>query len=255
MLIDSHAHLQDKDLLPDIAGVLERAGQAGLEKIVCVGYDLKSSQKAVELARSYKQVYAVVGVHPHDAKTYDEPTEKALADLCQDAKVVAIGEIGLDYYRDLSPRDLQQEVFVRQMQLAQRLKKPIVIHDRDAHEDVLRLIKQHKGGQFGGIMHCYSGHLPLALELIRENFHLSFAGPITFKNNQKTQEVAAKIPLERLLIETDCPYLTPEPHRGQRNEPANVRYVAGKIAALRGKTVEEIAYLTNRNTHQVFKLQ
>jgi TatD DNase family protein len=252
MLIDSHAHLQD---LKDLPGVLTRAAQAGVEKIVCVGYDLPSSRQAVELARRYRQVYAVVGVHPHDATTYDDRVEQDLIALCQDDKVVAIGEIGLDYYRNLSPQDIQQEVFVRQMQLAQRLKKPIVIHDRDAHEDTVRLIQQHQGGKFGGIMHCYSGHLPLAKTLIAENFHLSFAGPITFKNNHKTQEVAAKIPLERILIETDCPYLTPEPHRGKTNEPANVKYVAEKIAALREKTPDEIAYLTNRNTHQVFKIK
>jgi TatD DNase family protein len=254
MLIDSHAHLQDDDLLPDLAGVLDRAGRAGVEKIICVGYDLKSSRQAADLARKHKQVYAVVGVHPHDASTYDDRAEQALTALCQDAKVVAIGEIGLDYYRNLSPQDVQRDVFVRQIQLAQRLRKPIVIHDRDAHEDVLRIIKAHKAGKFGGVMHCYSGRLPMALELIKENFYLSFAGPVTYKNNQKGQEVAAKIPPERLLIETDCPYLTPEPHRGKRNEPANVAYVAEKIAALRGKTTEEIAYISNRNAHQAFRL-
>ena len=254
MLIDSHAHLQDKDLLPNLAGILERAKAAGVEKIVCVGYDLASSKKAVELARKHRQIYAVVGVHPHDAKTYNDRVEKELVSLCQESKVVAIGEIGLDYYRNLSPVDIQQEVFIRQMQLAQRLKKPIVIHDRDAHEDVLTLVKKYQGGKFGGVMHCYSGHLPLAETFIKENFYISFAGPLTFKNNVKGQEVAAKIPMDRILIETDCPYLTPEPHRGKRNEPANVAFVAEKIAELRGKTKEEIAYLTNLNTHAVFKM-
>jgi TatD DNase family protein len=255
MLIDSHAHLQDKSLLPEAPEVLARAAAAGVEKIVCVGYDLLSSRQAVNLARRYRQVYAVVGVHPHDAVTYNEQTEQALSELCRDEKVVAIGEIGLDYYRDLSPRDVQQEVFARQMRLAQRLKKPIVIHDRDAHEDTLALIKQHQGGRFGGVMHCYSGSLPMALTLIRENFYLSFAGPVTFKNNKKGREVIEKMPLDRLLIETDCPYLTPEPLRGKRNEPANVAYVAAAIAEIRGKSPDEIAYLTNRNAHQSFKLK
>lgn len=167
---------------------------------------------------------------------------------------MAIGEIGLDFYRDLSPRDVQRQAFVQQIKLAQELSKPIVIHDRDAHQEVLDTIRREKAGSNGGIMHCYSGHLPLAIDLMKEGFHISFAGPVTFKNARKSHEVAAHIPLDRLLIETDCPYLTPEPLRGKSNEPAYVVHVAEAIARLRRKPVEEIAYLTSRNAAQVYRL-
>jgi len=255
MLIDTHCHLQDKDLLKDIDGVLARAKEAGVEKMVCVGYDLPSSRAAVELSRKYKPVYAVIGVHPHDAKTYTDDVEKELRMMAANPKVVAIGEIGLDYYRDLSPREIQKDVFIQQIHLAKSLKKPIVIHDRDAHEDVMTILKKEKGGQYGGIMHCFSGHLPMALELVKQNFYISFAGPLTYKNNKKGQEAAAGVPLDRLLVETDCPYLSPEPKRGKTNEPANVRYTAQKLAEIRGKTLDEIAYLTNLNAHKIFKMK
>ncbi len=255
MLIDTHCHLQDPDLLPDIEGVLRRAQEAGVEKMVCVGYDLPSSRAAVQLAQRYKPVYAAIGIHPHDAKTYSPAVEKELRQLAANPKVVAIGEIGLDYYRDLSPRDLQKDVFIQQIHLAQSLKKPIVIHDRDAHEDTLKILREEKGGQYGGVMHCFSGHLPMALELVKMNFYISFAGPLTFKNNKKGQEAAANIPMDRLLVETDSPYLSPEPKRGKTNEPAFVRYTAQKLADLRGKTLEEVAYLTNLNAHKIFRLK
>lgn len=255
MLIDTHCHLQDPELKPDVEGVLQRAKEAGVEKMICVGYDMPSSRAAVELARRYKPVYAIVGVHPHDADSYTPEAEKELRQLAASPKVVAIGEIGLDYYRDLTPRDLQQEVFIQQIRLAHALKKPIVIHDRDAHEDTLKIIRQEKGGQYGGVMHCFSGHLPMAQELINLNFYISFAGPLTFKNNKKGQEAAAQLPIDRILVETDSPYLSPEPKRGKTNEPANVRYTAQKLADLRGKTLEEIAYLTNLNAHKIFKLK
>jgi TatD DNase family protein len=221
---------------------------------MCIGYDLESSQEAVQLAQRYPQIYAVVGVHPHDAKQLDQNTLDELYKLAREPKVVAIGEIGLDFYRDLSPRDVQRQAFVQQIKLAQELSKPIVIHDRDAHQEVLDTIRREKAGSNGGIMHCYSGHLPLAIDLMKEGFHISFAGPVTFKNARKSHEVAAHIPLDRLLIETDCPYLTPEPLRGKSNEPAYVVHVAEAIARLRRKPVEEIAYLTSRNAAQVYRL-
>ena len=208
----------------------------------------------MQLAQRYPQIYAVVGVHPHDAKQLDQNTLDELYKLAREPKVVAIGEIGLDFYRDLSPRDVQRQAFVQQIKLAQELSKPIVIHDRDAHQEVLDTIRREKAGSNGGIMHCYSGHLPLAIDLMKEGFHISFAGPVTFKNARKSHEVAAHIPLDRLLIETDCPYLTPEPLRGKSNEPAYVVHVAEAIARLRRKPVEEIAYLTSRNAAQVYRL-
>jgi len=254
MLIDSHAHIQDKAFAGEVEEVLERAAQAGVEYIVCVGYDLKSSQEALELARKFPQVYAVVGIHPHDAKELTSEASTKIYEMAKDQRVVAIGETGLDYYRDLSPRDQQRKAFVEQIKIAHELYKPVVIHDRDAHEEVMEIIKKEKAGRNGGIMHCYSGHLPMALELMKEGFHLSLAGPLTYKNAKKTHEVASRAALERLLVETDCPYLSPEPFRGKRNEPAQVKLVAEKLAELRNKSLEEISYITSRNTQTVFRI-
>ena len=255
MLFDTHAHLQDRKLRSDLDKLLQRAKEAGVEKITCVGYDLPSSQEAVNIARRYKQVYAAVGVHPHDAKTLNEETLRKLLELARDPRVVAIGEIGLDYYRDLSPRDQQKEAFIAQIKLAQEIGKPIIIHDREANQDVMDTLKKYKAGKNGGIMHCYSGSLPLAIEAIKEGFYISFAGPLTYQNARRSQEVAARLPMDRLLVETDCPYLTPEPLRGRLNEPAHVHYVAEKMAVLRGQHPDEIAYLTGRNARQVYRIK
>jgi len=254
MLIDTHAHLQNEELVTDLEEILQRAHDAGLEKIVCVGYDLESSEKAVKIASKHQQVYAVVGVHPHDANTLNQEVIARLYDLSQHEKVVAIGEIGLDYYRNLSPREQQIKAFKEQIKLAQELYKPVVIHDRDAHQDVLDITKKEKAGKNEGVMHCYSGHLPLAIEMMKNGFYISLAGPLTFKNAHKTHEVAAKISLERILVETDCPFLTPEPFRGKRNEPAYVKYVAQKLAELRKMSVEKIEYRTNLNAKRVFRI-
>ncbi|MGE5423164.1 MAG: TatD family hydrolase [Ignavibacteriales bacterium] len=253
-VIDSHAHLQDKRFETDLDEVIGRALQGGLEMIICVGYDLESSREALELARKHPQIRAVVGVHPHDASTINDQVLAELWNMGRDPRVVAIGEMGLDYYRNLSPREDQIEGFKAQIKLAKELGKPIVIHDRDAHEDVVSMIKREKAGINGGVMHCYSGHLPMAIELMREGFYLSFAGPLTYKNSQKSVEVAAKIPLEKILVETDCPYLTPEPHRGKRNEPLLVVEVAKKLAEIREKSYEEVVYTASNNVKKVFHI-
>lgn len=252
MFVDTHAHLQDSEYKNDLKPVLERAAKANVSTIVCVGYDYESSRQAVDMADKYKHIYAAVGVHPHDARSLDEQMLERIYALAQNPKVVAIGEIGLDYYRNLSPKDLQKKAFIQQIELARELAKPIIIHDRDAHQDILEIIKQENAGKNQGVMHCYSGHLPLAAELIKEGFYISLAGPLTFKNAKKTHEVAQSINLNRVLIETDCPYLGPEPLRGKRNEPANVVLVAKKLAELRDKTVEEIAQITRTNAKEVF---
>lgn len=254
MFIDSHAHIQDDKMIRDVPKIIDNARESGVDSIICVGYDYESSCRAVELARLYPEVYAVIGVHPHDAKTLKKDTLAKLYELGRDSRVVAIGEMGLDFYRDLSPRDVQRQAFRDQVKLARELYKPIVIHDRDAHQEVVDIIKQEKAGLNGGVMHCYSGNLPLALELMKEGFYISFAGPLTYKNARKTHEVAARISMERILIETDCPYLTPEPMRGKRNEPAYVKHTATKLAELRNKSVEEIGYITSLNTRRVFRL-
>jgi len=255
MIFDTHAHLQDKKLRGNIEAVLERARAAGVDKITCVGYDLPSSQEAVLLARKYKQVYAAVGVHPHDAETLTSAVLEKIGELAKDPCVVAIGEIGLDYYRDLSPRDKQQEAFIEQIKLAHKIGKPIIIHDRDAHQDMIDIVKKYRAGKNEGIMHCYSGSLPLAIEFIKAGFYISLAGPVTYKNASKAQEVAMRIPMERLLVETDCPYLTPEPLRGKLNEPAHIHYLVQKVAELRKQHPDEIAYLTGRNARKVYRIK
>jgi TatD DNase family protein len=207
------------------------------------------------LARRYQAIRAVVGIHPHDAHTVSNDSLDELFKLAQDPKVVAIGEIGLDFYRNLSPRDAQVEGFKAQIRLAKEIGKPVVIHDRDAHAEVFSIIKQEKAGINSGILHCYSGHLPLAIDLMREGFYISFAGPLTFRNAKKTQEVAAHIPLDKILVETDCPYLSPEPFRGRRNEPLLVKEIVKKLAAIRGQSYEETAYITSRNTKKVFGIK
>lgn len=254
MFIDSHAHIQDRKLIADVPRVISNARAAGVDRIICVGYDYDTSVQAVELSRRHSEVYAVVGVHPHDAKTLSSKVLADLFTLARDPKVVAIGETGLDFFRDLSPRDMQKQAFREQIRLARELYKPVVIHDREAHQEVADIIKQEKAGINGGVLHCYSGHLPLAIDLMKEGFYISFAGPLTYKNAQKTHEVASRIGLDRVLIETDCPYLTPEPLRGKRNEPAYVKQVAAKLAELRKKSIEEIGYITSLNTCQVFRL-
>lgn len=253
-VIDSHAHLQDPRFEKDADEVIDRALAGGLEMIICVGYDLESSRQALDLAHRCPQIKAVIGVHPHDAKTLSDDVLQELRRMAADPRVVAIGEMGLDFYRNLSDPEVQRRAFRDQIKLAREVGKPIVIHDRDAHQEVLNIIKEEKAGANGGVMHCYSGHLPLAIELMREGFYISFAGPLTYANAQKSVEVASKIPLDRILVETDCPYLTPEPYRGKRNEPLYVREVARKLADLRRKPVEEVAYAVVRNTRKIFGL-
>ena len=206
-VIDSHAHLQDPRFAEDVEEVIARAIQGGVEMIICIGYDLESSRAAVELTRRHREIRAVVGIHPHDAKTINDRVLAEVWDLARDPRVVAIGETGLDYYRNLSSPDEQRKGFRAQINLAKKLGKPIVIHDRDAHEEVLSIIAGESRCQ-RGIMHCYSGRLPLAVELMKQGFMISRRSP-TFSNAKKSVEVAARVPLDRILVETDCPYLTP----------------------------------------------
>ncbi len=253
-LIDSHVHLMDKKLIKDFTQVVERARANGVTGMVNIGYDLDSSKEGVVQAEKEAGLYAVVGIHPHDALTCTPGALKALEELAAHPKVVAIGEIGLDYYRDLSPRDVQKKAFIDQLNLAQKLKKPVVIHDRDAHQDVMDILKAENVARIGGVMHCYSGSWEMAREAMKMNMYISIAGPVTFGNARRLQDIAKLIPLNRLLIETDCPYLTPEPHRGKRNEPAYVLEVAKKIAELKGITLATLAMATTENTKDLFGL-
>ena len=247
MYFDTHAHLDDEQFVTDQEAVIKRAEEVGVELIVNVGCNVTSAQQTVELTQKYAFIHGAVGLHPHEAQDLTDDVYGELRELAQKPKVVAIGEIGLDYYYDHSPRDTQQYVFREMIRLAQEVRLPIIIHDRDAHEDTLRIIKEEKAAEVGGVFHCYSGSLPLAKEIIKMGFYLALGGALTFKNARKTVEVVRGIPLEYLLIETDCPYLTPVPYRGKRNEPAYVVKVAEAIAEIKGVSVAEVAQATLNN--------
>ncbi|HHV64975.1 MAG TPA: TatD family hydrolase [Peptococcaceae bacterium] len=254
MIWDTHAHLDNEDFQSDREKVIERAKANGVTNIINVGFSEATSQKAVTLATKYPFIYATVGIHPHDAKDTSAKTWDFLLRLAQNPKVVAWGEIGLDYYRDLSPRDIQRQVFIQQIELANEVGLPIVIHNRDAHGDILSLIKKHPP-EAGGVFHSYSGSWEMAKELLKMGFYLSFSGPLTYKNARHSVEVALQVPEDRFLVETDCPYLTPEPYRGKRNEPAFVREVVSKIAELKGLTFEKVAELSSRNAQALFRVK
>lgn len=255
MLFDTHAHLDDQKYDADREAMLGRARDAGVGLILNVGYDLPSSQRSVELAEQYEFVYAAVGVHPHDAKTVDEAGLEQLRQMAEHPKVVALGEIGLDYYYDNSPREVQRQVFQQQVELAIQLRLPIIVHDRDAHGDVMQGLRDAASQLSSGVLHCFSGSYEMAMECIRLGLYVSFAGPVTFKNAVKLKEIATKVPLDRMLIETDAPYLTPEPYRGKRNESAYVAQVAEVIANLRGMSVAELAQQTKENGQRLFGIK
>ncbi|MEW6663267.1 MAG: TatD family hydrolase [Bacillota bacterium] len=255
MLIDTHAHLNDKEFKNDLPLVLERAGQMGITHILNVGYNLEASRQSVRLAETYPNVYAAVGFHPHDAKNFSSAALEELRKLAKGCKVLAIGEMGLDYFRDLSPRPVQQEAFRQQIALAREMKLPIIVHDRDAHADTVALLRQEKAAEVGGVMHCFSGSWEMARQCLNMGFYISLAGPVTYKNAHTPKEVARLVPLDRLLIETDAPYLTPEPHRGKRNEPAYVLAVAKQIAEIRKVSLQELAAATTANAKRLFGFQ
>ena len=253
-LFDSHAHLNDRQFRRDADDAVARAAAEGVERIICVGWDLASSRQATEAARRYGGVWAAVGVHPHDAKTLNEAVLAEIRELAREPKVVAIGEIGLDFYRDLSPRPVQEAAFRAQLGLAKELGLPVVIHDRDAGSDILRVIEEEGAPPAGGVMHCFSQDARYAHRALDLGFYIGIAGPVTFGRSQALREVVRAVPEDRLLVETDAPYLTPEPYRGRkRNEPAFVRFVAEKVAEIRGIAFEELARVTSANAVTLFK--
>ncbi|NLY86772.1 MAG: TatD family hydrolase [Tissierellia bacterium] len=252
MLIDSHAHLDDRRFDRDRDRIIKDLENNGIELVINIGADLKSSIASVSLAEKYPNIYATVGVHPHSAKDMDEASLEILRSLAKRDKVVAIGEIGLDFYYDNSPRDDQRKWFKEQLKLAKELNLPVVIHSRDAQQETFDILKEAQDGSLRGVLHCYSGSKEMAMEYIKLGFYISIAGPVTFKNARVLKEVAKAVPLDKLLVETDCPYLAPEPHRGKRNEPVYVKYVAGTIADIKGISFEELAKATNRNTKELF---
>ncbi|QBQ06534.1 TatD family hydrolase [Sporosarcina pasteurii] len=254
MFIDTHVHLNADQYEEDVEEVIERALEAGVSKMVVIGFDRKTIRKAMELTERYPFIYAVVGWHPVDAVDCTEEDLEWIESLAAHPKVVGIGEMGLDYYWDKSPKEVQQKLFRRQIQLAKKVNLPIVIHNRDATADVVRILKEEEAEQVGGIMHCFSGSVEIAKECITMNFLISLGGPVTFKNAKGPKQVAKEIPLNKLLIETDAPYLTPHPHRGKRNEPVYVTLVAEEIAKLKEVSIEEVASITTENALKLFKI-
>lgn len=254
MLIDSHAHLDDDKFNEDRETVLQRAKDAGVSTVINVGCDMPSCHSSILLAEKYPNIYAAVGIHPHDAADITEDDFRQLRQWTTHPKVVAIGEIGLDYYRNLSPKDVQRNAFIRQIALAKAMRKPIIIHDRDAHGDILEILHQEFIGVPGGVMHCYSGSVEMAEEVVKMGLYVSIAGPVTFQNARKLIEVIESIDLKWLLVETDAPYLAPEPFRGRRNESAFVRYTAEKIAEIKQISIEEVAAATTANARKLFNL-
>lgn len=253
MLIDSHAHIDDERFDADRDEVVARALAAGVSLIINIGADMASSARSVALAEKYQEIYAAVGMHPHDAKDMQETDYAQLEHWTNHPRVVAIGEIGLDYHYDLSPRPVQKEVFLRQLDLARKTGKPFIIHEREAHADTLEIIRT-AARDLKGVFHCFSGSVETAREYLNMGFYISVAGPVTFSKSGKTKEVAKFVPLDRLLVETDSPYLTPQPLRGRRNEPANVRLVAEEIANLRNVSIEELANATAANAQHLFSI-
>lgn len=251
---DTHAHLYDKAFDRDRDEVLARTLEA-VDYVVIPSENYETSQKAVRLAETYGPVYGAVGIHPHETKYASEEILQKIGDLAQLPKVKAIGEIGLDYHFFYSDKETQQKWFGRQIELARDLDLPFLIHDREAHGDTLSILKKHKNSRMRGIMHCFSGSVETAEELMKLGFYISFAGPLVFPNSRRLKEAAREIPLDHLLIETDSPYLTPPPHRGERNEPANVIYVAEEIARLKGIPVETVVEETRKNGLSIYGIK
>lgn len=255
MLFDTHVHLNAWQFKDDRKETIQRAFDAGVRYMVVVGFDHETIPHAIEIAEEYDTIYAAVGWHPVDAI---DMTEKELAwieELSHHPKVVAIGEMGLDYHWDKSPKDVQAEIFRKQIRLAKKRKMPIIIHNREATEDIIAILEEENAKEIGGIMHCYSDSVKYVERCLDMNFYISLGGPVTFKNAPLPKEVAKEVPFDRLLIETDAPYLAPHPKRGKRNEPAYVKLVAEKIAELRGVTLEEVAEQTTKNAFQVFGIE
>lgn len=254
-LFDTHAHINEKRFANDQAEMLNQCFNSGVEYILCPAVDFETSKECIELAEKYQQVYASVGFHPHESKDAKDEHYAIFYDWAKNhEKIVAIGEIGLDYYYDFSDRETQKKVFVQQLDLARSLDMPIIIHDRDAHGDIMKTLKD-EGKGVRGVFHCYSGSWEMAKEALKMNYYISFAGPVVFPKSVNLKEVAKQVPLDRILVETDSPYLTPPPFRGRRNNPAYVQYVVEEIANLRKLDAEYLAEVTLNNGKECFGIK
>ena len=255
MFIDTHCHLEDENFSDDRAAVIERAKIAGVERIINFGSTMQSSIAVTELTKNFSELFAGVGVHPEEIDNFDENSCTKLAELASNEKVIAIGEIGLDYHweKDSERRIRQQKIFIAQLDLARQLNLPVCVHDRDAHGDTLKIL-QSEAKNLRGVLHCYSGSVEIAREVFKLGWFIGVDGPLTFKNSAKLPEVVKIAPRDRILIETDAPYLAPVPFRGKRNEPAYVVEVAKKLAEIRGETLDEVAAYTTANAKNLYAL-
>ena len=261
-LVDTHCHLDFERFDDDREAVIARAGENGIERMLVPGIDLATSQAAVNLAETHQSIYAAVGIQPNSGLSWKDSTLIELTALADNARVVAIGEIGLDYYWDKTPKDIQVQIFQQQLELARRLELPVIIHNREATEDTLAMLESWQGelsaagsplADRPGVMHSYSGDASQAERALAAGFYLGISGPVTFNKAEVFRQVVAEAPLERLLLETDAPYLTPHPYRGQRNEPAYVRYMAGKISDIKDMPLQQVAQTTTQNAARLFK--
>lgn len=254
-MFDTHCHVNDAAYAQDQPDMLARARAAGVQYFLCPATDMQTSADCIALAKAQDDIYAAVGIHPELAAKFKEGDVAQLRTwLTKEEKVVAVGEVGLDYYWKETPRDVQKKLFIAMVKLAIETDKPIIIHDREAHGDTVDILRQYGKG-IRGVFHCYSGSLEMTEELLRMGFYFGFDGPLTYPNSKRAKRVAAALPLDRILIETDCPYLTPQAHRGQRNEPAYVGYVAEELARLRGMDIEEIKKITEENAKRLFGIK
>jgi len=253
MIIDTHAHVDFDEYSNKFEQMLDDAKKNHVEKIIIPAVEPTTFDRILKLAQKYENIYCAMGVHPSEAKTYSDEVEQTIIENCKHEKVIAIGECGLDYYWDKSFNDLQKEVFKRQIKLANDLEKTLIVHDREAHLDSITILKENVSKNTPVVMHCFSGSYEFGMECIKEGYFLAFGGVSTFKNAKKVHEVIEKMPAEYMLLETDSPYLTPEPFRGQENQPAYLKYVTEKIAQLRGITPDDVEEITTQNAKRAFK--
>ena len=254
MLIDTHSHIDMDNYKDRFDEVIAEAKDFGVEKIVIPGVAPSGFKRIVELCEKYENLYGAVGVHPEDLASFDADAESLIREYLKHPKIVAVGEIGLDYYWDKSQIERQKEIFEKQILIAKEIGKPVLVHDREAHFDTLEILKKTKASDVGVVMHCFSGSPEFAMECVREGFYIALGGVVTFKNAKKVKEVAKIVPLERLLLETDAPYMTPVPYRGKENQPAYVKFVAEEIANLRGVSFDEVARMTSFNAQRLLKI-
>src|SRR5574344_254529 len=254
MLIDTHTHIDMDNYKEHFDEILQNAKMHGVEKFVIPGVEPNGFNRILELCEKYPNIYGAVGVHPEELESYNKNSEEIIKEYLKHPKIVAVGEIGLDYYWDKSQTDKQKEIFEKQIYIAKEYHKPILVHDRDAHADTFDILKKTNAKEVGVVMHCFSGSVEFAKECIKEGFYIALGGVTTFKNAKKAKDVAKIVPLDRLLLETDAPYMTPVPHRGEENQPAFVKFVAQEIANLREVSFEEIEQATTLNAQRLLKI-